>query len=306
MSGTIYGKALKSGEERYINSRLPDTEKLTHDILYEYYCLKNPDLYFSRLCKDSIWIGGSGQIILGGQSIREHLAVTKERPEFLLYDEDYHRCDTQETSVVCGTISLKRKNSTWLQTRFIQNLTFHYQLVQGELKLLSQHVSYDWYPETPKQHVFSGNQDIQVFPYIHYLASYRFKRHERLTFEASGIRHYIDPNLILYLEFYDKKVVIQCVDKTVHIRSTLKKMEEILPEEFFRIHHSYIVNSHYVTWIKRYEVGLAGGLTVPVSRERFMAIRETLTQYITQQQISDMDIKNDQLILVPASEYIPV
>jgi two-component system, LytTR family, response regulator len=94
----------------------------------------------------------------------------------------------------------------------------------------------------------------------------------------------IDPDDILYVKsdgpyshfiFTDKRKMV--------ISKTLKEAEEVLPEQdFFRIHHSYLVNMKYVLQYLRGEGGeviLSSGEHIPVARSRkqdFLALLEKI------------------------------
>ena len=64
-------------------------------------------------------------------------------------------------------------------------------------------------------------------------------------------------------------------DRAFHGR--LDEWEEKLPEEFVRVHKSYIVNMRYIDRIDRKNVLLQGGRAVPISRSKQ---EETRTRYL--------------------------
>jgi DNA-binding LytR/AlgR family response regulator len=62
--------------------------------------------------------------------------------------------------------------------------------------------------------------------------------------------HYVNTGDILYLKAHSNATDIFMQDgSTINTYRTLKSFEEQLPENFIRIHQSYILNSHYVSRI---------------------------------------------------------
>ena len=127
MSGTTYDKNAKYRRSWHINRKIPDTVKLTHDMLYSYYSLKNPEPYSSRLCQESVWMGGGGEILVGDAAIRARHSPTKEQPAFHISDEKYFRFDTAVSSTVCASLKLGAKGSELFQSCIRKNLTFYYE-----------------------------------------------------------------------------------------------------------------------------------------------------------------------------------
>lgn len=92
----------------------------------------------------------------------------------------------------------------------------------------------------------------------------------RLVIRADGSIHLLQPADILFIEAYDYYIKVHVRDRFFLIRETMKGMESRLPEQFLRIHKSYIVNLHQVRRIARadgeYEVELNSGTLLKVSR----------------------------------------
>ncbi len=77
---------------------------------------------------------------------------------------------------------------------------------------------------------------------------------------------------------------------TIHIRTRdgrsdrefpgrLDEMEERLPEEFIRVHKSYIVNMKYIDRVERKGILLQGGRAVPISRSKQEETRKRYLLY---------------------------
>lgn len=94
----------------------------------------------------------------------------------------------------------------------------------------------------------------------------------------------INPDEILYVKSDGPYSHFYFTDKhKMVISKTLKEAEEVLPQQdFFRIHHSYLVNMKYVLQYLRGEGGeviLSNGEHIPVARSRkqdFLALLEKI------------------------------
>lgn len=95
----------------------------------------------------------------------------------------------------------------------------------------------------------------------------------------SGVyKVYIDD--ILFVETFLRNTQIHtCQEKVLSYKSMKKHYEIFEPEDFFRIHESYIVNLAYITKVKGYEVNLTNGMRLPVSKNRKKAFMERLAIY---------------------------
>ena len=73
---------------------------------------------------------------------------------------------------------------------------------------------------------------------------------------------------ILYFEACNKRLNLHTCRREIPFQGTLEKLSEELPEQFIRVHKSYIVNRSAITQIQFAQnlVILEGGISVPVSR----------------------------------------
>lgn len=82
-------------------------------------------------------------------------------------------------------------------------------------------------------------------------------------------------NEIIYFEIYGHRIVIHKNDgsETV-IHGSLKDLETQLPQAaFVRPHRSYIVNMSYITEITRFDIYIADGGIIPISKARFNKVQ---------------------------------
>lgn len=91
------------------------------------------------------------------------------------------------------------------------------------------------------------------------------------------------PEEILYAEVTGKTLYVHTLADTSLLSGiSLNIFEETLPSDsFFRCHRSYIVSLPAIRSIRRYEITLKNGETIPVSRSRYIPLQETLLKWTT-------------------------
>lgn len=96
---------------------------------------------------------------------------------------------------------------------------------------------------------------------------------EKISFATQQAVHFIEPRKIIYCESDSNYTCLFFADKTkMVITKTLKEVEDVLRHyDFFRIHHSFIINLKQVNRYVKADGGLiemAGGAQLPISRQR--------------------------------------
>lgn len=71
---------------------------------------------------------------------------------------------------------------------------------------------------------------------------------------------------ILFAQGMENYISIQTIQKKIVIKKTMKSFEELLPENFMRVHKSYIVNKDKIEVIERLSIQVAD-TKIPVSRD---------------------------------------
>lgn len=95
------------------------------------------------------------------------------------------------------------------------------------------------------------------------------------TVEFRGDVRRIPYRDILFFEASNKRLSLHTARKEIPFSGTLERLEEQLPEEFIRIHKSFIVNRNAITQVQFGQnlAILEGGITVPVSRSYKSALK---------------------------------
>lgn len=88
---------------------------------------------------------------------------------------------------------------------------------------------------------------------------------------------------IVYIEVFDHQLKIHTSKS--HILTTagsLSQLQQELPaDRFFRCHKSYLINLAHIKGIRRYQILLPDGRTIPVSKQNYPRVYQAAVQYTT-------------------------
>ncbi|WP_395054736.1 LytR/AlgR family response regulator transcription factor [Flavobacterium sp.] len=103
---------------------------------------------------------------------------------------------------------------------------------------------------------------------------------KKLTLNYEGGKSILEYNEILYLKGFDNITTLYLSkNRKITVAKTLKYFEEILENDFFRIHKSFIVNVKYITKVlakETYFIELFEGTQLPVSRRNYKNLNAIL------------------------------
>lgn len=101
-----------------------------------------------------------------------------------------------------------------------------------------------------------------------------------LFFQTKSRNFSIHKNDILYVESAKRKVEIHTLRENVTVYATMKHMEEVLGEEFYRCHRGYLVNMAYVSECGMGTIQLQNGEIVYLAREKYSEFVRAYTGYL--------------------------
>lgn len=85
---------------------------------------------------------------------------------------------------------------------------------------------------------------------------------------------------VRYVETFNRNLLIHTEQENILCYKTMKEMEQdLLNKGFSRCHTSYLVNLFYVKGVKKLEIELITGETLPISQPRRKAFMEELSDY---------------------------
>lgn len=105
--------------------------------------------------------------------------------------------------------------------------------------------------------------------------------HVTLHVEDGPVEALLRAKDIYYIEAQDKRVRVVLKNTAFSDRRGIDEVAQALEgEDFFRVHRSYLINLRYVGRIDKNEVQLVSGETIPLSRLRKKAFKNTFQTYI--------------------------
>lgn len=259
-----------------MKASLVDTVALSRAITHGYYA-GDMDPYFSALCSKSVWLGTGGRVLIGGDAIRQRLEhVDRKQPCQILREDYYPLYLTPRCQAVMAEVHVKSPD----QGRDITaSYTFLYQLIGSETKLVLLHANYEYLRP------FALNEDGPTLE----IPAYQFVRDilleippkTRLAVPCGNTTLFVQPDMIFYVRSRNRKAELFCVDKVIQSDLSINEVNALLPETFCPIHRCYTVNTRYVMSIRRYEVSLITGETLPIPFHAYMQVKANLERQIT-------------------------
>ncbi len=74
---------------------------------------------------------------------------------------------------------------------------------------------------------------------------------------------------------------IVCIDQTISCTAPLHKIASWLPDTFYPIHRSYLVNVIYIVSLCRYEANLLSGIAIPIPARTYMQVRQDIERLLS-------------------------
>lgn len=260
-----------------MKAQLEDTVAISRNIVHSYFA-GDIEPYLSRLCSKSVWMGNGARMLIGDGTIRSRLeSVVCDRP-LQIYQEEYiplaltPRCQAVTAEVHLGDPGQDRSDLT-------VSYTFLYQLIGTETKLVLLHANYELL------HHFASNRDDAALD----VPTYQLVRdillenppQGRLPIPSGNSTLFLHPDMIFYIRSKNRKTELFCVDKVLQSDLSISEINALLPETFCSIHRCYTVNTRYVTAVRRHEVSLITGETLPIPFHAYMRVKVDLERRIS-------------------------
>lgn len=253
----------------------------TLKLIREYYRLNAKPL-LSVLSDDCVWLGPGNLFASGAAAIKELFkdgfimsAFRLEEPDFRFIEPGY-----ADQLIILGQYTLyPEKNSPFISAAK-QRATFCYRQEKGGWRIYHMHVSNEW-SELIGSEIFPIQTSTQTYRYVKkLLTENKNKIFPMLIIKTDTANQFINTDRIVYLQATDRNCILHMLNEQRPIPQTLKDLQRQLPQNFYRIHRSFCVNSDYVVKIKRYGVTLTTGETLPIPKMRYTQVREELTALI--------------------------
>lgn len=249
---------------------------LTREVVRGFYS-RQIDHLIHYMSEDFVWIGAFDfQFATSKQEFLEIVQSELDAIPFNIEDEHYDIITRdRDTFVLYCKFSLSNllEDGSMLQMR--TRLSVVWKRIDGELKLLHVHGSNAQdIPITavmPSEKSQSSNGD-----FINYITSYAkaVPSAKKMFHLTSGGHSILAESDILYLQADGQNTRVHTVDGVKVVTGILRSHQSAMSDTFFRVHKTYFINTSYITVLKRYQVTLNNEITLPVSREKYMSLKQ--------------------------------
>jgi DNA-binding LytR/AlgR family response regulator len=111
------------------------------------------------------------------------------------------------------------------------------------------------------------------------------KRKHVFSFESNGILMKYESYEIYYIESQGRKLFFHGKRKYRPIYMKLSDLEERVPDNFVRIHQSYMINIDYLKTFSQKEVVLHTGERIPISQKRYKEAKIKIFDYAKEENV---------------------
>lgn len=269
-------------------NRLKEVEQITRD-LYRNYCHGDPTLWFDVLYKDCVWVGPGEPTLIGADKIKEYFSnYNAENVEII--NESYTSMKLSSTSyLVSGNVLVGADASTPTASVL---MTMAYRYVNNNAKLTYQHMSYDFIhpdlshisPTSKKDRPAPYNPPTELATRLLIRQTLLAKDHLPPIGLKSGTQtYYVSPASIIYLQSNGHKTNVYCVDKVLECSMLITDIAPMLPKRFYFIRRGCIVNTMYITAIRRCEAELVFGTIIQIPTPNYTTVKKELNELIIKQ-----------------------
>lgn len=260
-----------------MKAAIEDTIALTRNITHSYYD-GDMEPWLSRLCPKSIWIGTGDRLLIGDNAIRAYFQRAVHRLPCKIYQEEYFtlplapRCSAVVAQLTVGDFGQERGEASAMNT-------FIYQLVGTETKLVLLQTNYKFCH--PSSHDDTDSMmELSAYQFVRDLLL-DVREEKRISIPCGNTSLFVQPHMILYVQSKNRRAELSCVDKVIQTSLSISEVNALLPEDFCSIHRCYTVNTRYVMSIRRYEVSLITGETLPIPFHSYMQVKSDLEHRIS-------------------------
>lgn len=252
---------------------------LTREVIRSFYGRSIED-HIQYLHDDFVWIGAFDfQFATSKQEFLEVIRSELDSTPFVMSEEHYELiARDRDTFVLYCKFKLGATLADQSKLQMHTRLSVVWRYTDGSPKLIHIHGSnaQDIPLNVTEQVKKTAQQDPADFlGYIQ--ASTAQEAAAKVLFRtAAGLHQVFSEYDILYLKAEGQRTRVCTKDGSVVISGILRTHLPSLSGTFYRIHKTYLVNLAWITSLSRYRVTLFNGEALPVSKERYLALKEAL------------------------------
>ena len=257
-----------------------DARELTRQVIEEFF-YGNPEKVLQNFHPDVTWIGAAnGQCIRGAEKVSQYISHM-ELPRCEVFQKEYQVvAHSDDMYVVAGWMEIGASQGESGKLSVVQRITFIWKKEEDRLKLLHFHVSNPVEFQENSEY-FLRPAGKGTFEYVKKLYSQK----RRLIACGKHDQTYVLWNKdIIYIEAENTNSVIHCLNRDILSRESISILEKKLGEDFIKTHRSFIVNSRYITGIRRYQLAVRQGIELPIPEKKYREIKEKVLRAVSQRQ----------------------
>lgn len=252
--------------------------KLTKEIMHEYFT-GNTEKWFQYMDPRCVFVATGETFLYGIQNIKKELApIASQGRCHVLSDEYFHIPLNKKVTVVIAYTVTESRNTK--RTHIVNMISFVWQIKRKQPRIVYEHASYRFYQEE-KKNIISPlkieNNNFQIARHLSMGAAQK----KRISFFHGNKTMYLDISLILYIEGNGHISLIHCLSNIFTCTQSLTELKKKLPETFYQIHRSYIVNTDYLLSVRCYEAELIGGIMLPVPAAKYRQVKTDLGKLLS-------------------------
>lgn len=263
---------------------LEEITALTRELFHAHF-EGNLDKWFSYLCKESVYIGTGEPLLFGGDAIREHFKDFSGKQADIISEEYYPISLSDQAANVVGQIIVK---SIANKIRIITHFTLGYRIIGGEVKMVHQHNSYEFMQNIEGEISDTIRLDLNTIQFVRNLLL-EVPSVSRIPIKSGTQTVFVNPHTILYVQSQRKRTDIVCIDRVISCNSTISEIKDIVPDFFYPLHRCYLVNTLYITAVRRFEADLISGFSIPIPKLTYMQAKQDLQNIIGNSNIIKAD-----------------
>lgn len=233
-----------------------------------------PEEWFDYLCEDSVYLGTGEPLLIGGEAIRRRFEAFHGHYVDVIQESYLPLYVTKKVALVCGEFLL---HDSAKEHRVVTRFTIELAVRGGRILIMHIHNSYEF---QQNDSTVAVNLDVDGLNFVRELLVDRVSSHA-MAFKSGTKTVFVNPKTILYVESRRKKTELVCIDRVISCNSTIGELRDTLPDCFYPLHRGYLVNTQYITGIRRFEVELVGGASLPIPAANYAKIKDALTILIT-------------------------
>lgn len=236
----------------------------------------NLEPWSELLSPDSVYLGSGDPILIGKNAIINHFKKYEGVHSTILNDEYHPIVQSKSCGFVYGQIIIAMPESF---QSIVTRLTIVYKITKNKLQITHQHNSYEHqYAATANQNApMEMNNITQQF--IRDILIHQ-KDNQKIAVPSGMQTVFLNSNMILYVQSFGKRTEFVCTDRTVSCNTPISELKETLPDIFYPIHRSYLVNVNHISAIRRFEAEMVTGAIIPIPALMYTQVKRDLQMKI--------------------------